>query len=283
MSEYDVFISYSRKDSEFVRQLVDALSQQQRAVWIDWRAIDYSTKWWEEICYGIDRADNALVVISPDSLNSVYCHREIEHARKRGKRIICLIYRDIDEAALVGGWYTDETMHPIEMMARENWEHLKTIQFISYPKLGDLAPTIQTLLANIDTDPECKRAHTLLLQQAQSWIDAGRSPGYLLQDEALQTAETRMTDCREHVSFSAEQEAFVSASRRAEDEAARRAAEQEARTRALEAQTHRAAEENTRLGRTTRRYRITAVLLALVGVVAVALTVIAARQLASAV
>lgn len=288
MSEYDVFVSYSRKDSEFVRQLVDALSEQQRAVWIDWRGIDYSTKWWEEICYGIDRADNILVVISPDSLNSVYCHREIEHARKRGKRIICLIYRQIDEGTLIGGWYTDETMHPIEMMARENWEHLKTIQFISYPKLGDLAPTIQTLLANIDTDPECKRAHTLLLQQTQSWIDAGRSPGYLIKDEALQTAETRLNDCREHVVFSAEQEAFVSASRRAEDEEARRIAEQEARTRALEEQSRRAADasqraaqENARLGRTTRRYRIAAALLALVGVVALALTVLAVQRVAS--
>ena len=50
----DVFISYSRKDTEFIRQLFDALNARKREAWVDWRGIDYSTRWWEEICAGIE-------------------------------------------------------------------------------------------------------------------------------------------------------------------------------------------------------------------------------------
>ena len=58
----DVFISYSRKDADFVRQLFDTLNTYQRESWVDWRDIDYSTKWWEEICAGIEGADNFVII-----------------------------------------------------------------------------------------------------------------------------------------------------------------------------------------------------------------------------
>ena len=62
----DVFISYSRKDAEFVHQLFDRLDRQQRQAWVDWQGIEYSTKWWDEICTGIEGADNFVLIISPD-------------------------------------------------------------------------------------------------------------------------------------------------------------------------------------------------------------------------
>ncbi|MBL8164959.1 MAG: toll/interleukin-1 receptor domain-containing protein, partial [Anaerolineae bacterium] len=101
----DVFISYSRRDTAFVRQLFEALKQQGREAWVDWQGIDYSTRWWEEICQGIERADNFVLVISPDSLTSEYCQREIAHARQHNKRIIPFVYREVDEKALAGEWY----------------------------------------------------------------------------------------------------------------------------------------------------------------------------------
>src|SRR5258706_3016919 len=126
----DVFISYSRRDSAFIHELFDALKVREKEAWVDWRGIDYSTKWWEEICAGIEGADNFVLIISPDSLNSSYCHREIEHARKNAKRIILLLYRPVDEAALVGIWYSHPEFKQYEMLARENWEALKAIQWI---------------------------------------------------------------------------------------------------------------------------------------------------------
>jgi len=181
----DVFISYSRKDIDFVRQLFDRLNVKQRETWVDWQGIDYSTKWWEEICTGIETADNFVVIISPDSLNSVYCHRELGHARAHGKRIVSLIYRPIDEAALVGGWYTRSDLKQYETLARENWEALKAIQWIDYPKLADLDRAIAALLETVDSDPERVKLHTRLLLRVREWESRGRSPSALLRGDDL--------------------------------------------------------------------------------------------------
>jgi hypothetical protein len=172
----DVFISYSRKDSDFVKQVFDALKAHQREAWIDWQGIDYSSKWWEEICAGIEGSDHFVLIISPDSLNSVYCHREIEHASKHKKRIIPVLYRPIDEGDTVGHWYTDPTLRPIEGLARANWETVKSIQWIDYAKLGGFEPFIDKLLQTIDTDPERVRQHTRLLLRIKDWEGRGRSP-----------------------------------------------------------------------------------------------------------
>ena len=67
----DVFISYSRKDIDFARRLVDALKNAGQEAWIDWQGIPYSADWWREICAGIDAADTFLFIISPHSLASL--------------------------------------------------------------------------------------------------------------------------------------------------------------------------------------------------------------------
>ena len=41
----DVFVSYSRKDQEFVRDLVGALGEHGKDVWIDWK--DIAPRWIE--------------------------------------------------------------------------------------------------------------------------------------------------------------------------------------------------------------------------------------------
>src|SRR5262249_21181396 len=128
-------------------------------------------------------------IVSPDSLNSIYCHREIEHARKNAKRIILLLYKPIDEAALIGGWYTHPDFKQYEGLARENWETLKTIQWIDYSKLGALEPTVRALLATVDTDPERVKLHTRLLLRVRDWENRGRTPSVLLRGEELNAYE----------------------------------------------------------------------------------------------
>ena len=82
----DVFLSYSRVDTEFVQEIFELLSSRKREAWIDLHAIEYSSKWWDEICAGIDGADNFVLFISPNSLKSLYCHREIQYALKHPSR-----------------------------------------------------------------------------------------------------------------------------------------------------------------------------------------------------
>ena len=45
----DLFISYSRKDKEFVHKLHDALAAQKRDVWVDFEDIPLASEWRDEI------------------------------------------------------------------------------------------------------------------------------------------------------------------------------------------------------------------------------------------
>lgn len=92
----DVFISYSRLDREFVGKLREALLANEQEVWIDWEAIPPSQAWWSEIQKGIARANNFVVVLSPNSMASPICQMEIETARHLKKRIIPVLHLDYD-------------------------------------------------------------------------------------------------------------------------------------------------------------------------------------------
>lgn len=98
----DVFISYSRKDIEFARQLFVALEQRGRDSWIDWDSIPLSAEWWNEIQRGIDEANAFVFVMTPDSLASPVCTLEVAHAIATHKRIIPLVRREIKISEALG-------------------------------------------------------------------------------------------------------------------------------------------------------------------------------------
>ena len=75
----DLFVSYSRKDKEFVRHLVDGLVGREKEVWVDWEDIAPTAEWMSEIELGIDASDSFAFVISPDSLTSGTWGRGREH------------------------------------------------------------------------------------------------------------------------------------------------------------------------------------------------------------
>lgn len=91
-----LFISYSRNDKDFTRKLTQAFEGQGLDLWIDWEDIEPTVDWWEDIKKGIEEADNFLLLLSPDSMQSKYCNQEIEYAIKNGKRLIPVVIREID-------------------------------------------------------------------------------------------------------------------------------------------------------------------------------------------
>ena len=84
----DVFISYSRRDIDFVRHLFDQLKARDRDAWADWQDIPPTADWLAEIYSGIEAANTFLFVISPDLVASAICTLEIEHAVKHNKRLV---------------------------------------------------------------------------------------------------------------------------------------------------------------------------------------------------
>ena len=62
----DIFISYSRKDVQFARQLNASLETRRADVWFDQADIHAGVKWSTAIQQGL-RASNAMIlIISPD-------------------------------------------------------------------------------------------------------------------------------------------------------------------------------------------------------------------------
>jgi formylglycine-generating enzyme required for sulfatase activity len=79
-----VFISYSKKDRSYARKLADALLNQGFDVWFDAK-IDYGENWERAIFKAIDGCGAFVVIMSPDSYESVWVQRECHHAEKRQK------------------------------------------------------------------------------------------------------------------------------------------------------------------------------------------------------
>ncbi len=97
---HDVFISYSRKDKEFVHKLRDALIASDHTVWLDTKDIPYTADWREEIYRNIVAANNVLCVLSPTFIQSPYCRDEVEYAVEAGKRLVPIKIHEIDRQEL---------------------------------------------------------------------------------------------------------------------------------------------------------------------------------------
>jgi formylglycine-generating enzyme required for sulfatase activity len=85
-----VFISYSRKNSDYARKLADRLLTLGFDVWIDDR-IDYGEDWWRAIVRAIKACSAFVVLMSPDSGESRWVQREVTLADELRKPMFPLL------------------------------------------------------------------------------------------------------------------------------------------------------------------------------------------------
>ncbi len=103
--EYDLFISYSHADFQFVDQLASALKNRNIRVWYDKGAIRLGEAFSTEIQEALEKSEYFLLVISPDYLASQWANFEMGVALSRNLgqqsgRIIPLYLRRVPDAAL---------------------------------------------------------------------------------------------------------------------------------------------------------------------------------------
>lgn len=165
----DVFISYSRKDSEFVRRLHDALLTENKEAWVDWEGIPPVAEWFREISAAIEGADTFIFVLSPDSVVSDICRKEIDHAEKHNKRLIPVVCREVNAGDVP------------EALAKLNW--------IFFNVRDAFDSSFSTLLAALDTDLDWVHAHTRLLTKSIEWNDKNHDKSLLLRGADLKDAE----------------------------------------------------------------------------------------------
>lgn len=89
-----VFISYSRRDREFVARLTQDLQTNGVEVWLDTAEIVAGTNWQQEITNGLMRAEVLLYVASQNSVQSAWVERELEEFFAMDKRVIPLVLDD---------------------------------------------------------------------------------------------------------------------------------------------------------------------------------------------
>ena len=91
-----IFISYARKDLSYVRKIVTSLDARDCDVWIDLDDIPKGEDWEQEIYQNINKAEAFLFMLSPDSIASEMCNKEIRHAVENGKRILPIVVREAE-------------------------------------------------------------------------------------------------------------------------------------------------------------------------------------------
>lgn len=88
-----VFVSYSRKDSDFARRLVTALETQGIQTWIDREGIHAGSKWSETIQSALDESAAMVIIISPESMDSKNVRDEWQYFLDHDKPIIPILLR----------------------------------------------------------------------------------------------------------------------------------------------------------------------------------------------
>jgi TIR domain len=73
--KFNVFISHSSQDQEFVDKLAQSLESEGVTVWSE-RSIQPDSNWTEAIEEGLEQSRHILLVVSPESLNSPWANFE---------------------------------------------------------------------------------------------------------------------------------------------------------------------------------------------------------------
>jgi hypothetical protein len=92
--DYDVFLSYSLKDRDWVIGLIKALSQRIFRVWSDMEAIRPGDSLILSIDEGIRNSKSIIPVITPESVRSSFQAAEIGSALALKKMLIPIVLKD---------------------------------------------------------------------------------------------------------------------------------------------------------------------------------------------
>ncbi len=164
----DAFISYSRRDAEFVTRLQQALEARGKNAWVDVEGIRDAELFPAALLRAIEGSDAFVFVISPDSVRSDFCVHEVDHAVELNKRIVPLSLKPVPDGDLPD---------PIRF---RNWIPVDD---------GLFDEGVARLLQAIDTDLDWEHQHTRLTVKALEWDQSGRDKSSLLRGSELAAAE----------------------------------------------------------------------------------------------
>lgn len=164
----DVFISYARENTDFVRDLVAALRENNRDVWVDFDDIPFGSDWWNEIVEGIEQSSVGIFVISEDSIHSQYCSLEIAQLMKNQKKLIPIV-----------------AVTPVEAHIEKLPQKIRDLNWIYFDKGDEFDSVFTDLITTMDTDLSGAKAHTQLLMRALDWQKRSHTKDSLARGDEL--------------------------------------------------------------------------------------------------
>lgn len=166
----DVFLCYSRTNSDFARKLNDGLQVQGQTTWFDQESVAAGDDFQQEMRRGIERCNNLLVLISPALVRDPVCTEVVEYAARLNKRVVTAVYRPVEP----------DQLHPA----------LRDVQAIDFQRHeGDFFTNFGELIRALAVDPDYVQVHTRLLVRSLEWNQNGRDDSYLLRAKDLYTSE----------------------------------------------------------------------------------------------
>lgn len=155
-----VFMSYSRKDREFVGKLADALeARDDMEVLRDTDDILPTDEWRGSLAKLIGEADTIVFCLSPDSATSTECAWEVDLAEKLNKRMAPVVVKDVD-GRVPGG--------------------LAKLNYIFFTARDDFDRALDKLVLALNSDIVWIREHTRLGELSRRWSAAGEPKDQLL-------------------------------------------------------------------------------------------------------
>ncbi len=199
-----VFLSYSRADTGFALELVNALQACGFEAFIDQEDIAPGEPWEQRLRGLIESADTVVYILSPDSLTSVHCSWEVTETLRLNKRLIPVVWRPVPDGQVP--------------------EELSQLNYVFFDGEKSFAAGLKDLSSALRVDHKWIREHTRLGALARRWDGRGRTEALLLRGDELEAAADWMAS-RPHGApqVSDDQMDFIAASKAAADAAERAA------------------------------------------------------------
>lgn len=167
-SKLKVFISYAHEDAAFAEELATGLDLAGFDPMRDATNIGAGDEWEHRIEELIGSAATTVFVISPASIVSVNCSKELEKTQSLRKRILPIMLLPTPDESIPAA--------------------LKRLHYIFFDRPNSFARGLAALSEALKTDAKWVRQHTQLGDMATRWDLAARRDSYLIQGEALAVA-----------------------------------------------------------------------------------------------
>ena len=161
---FDAFVSFGRRESnEIAHAITNRLGEKGLKLSIDLSEIPVIIENEEYIYSNILRSDNFIYIISPNSVRSEYCKKELEFAIKFNKRIIPVLHKKLGK----------DIVHLDDIVAKKNIIEIKNPE-------KEVVQISEEVLKVVEIDKDYVRAHSNYLFQGRKWNYGGRKQADLL-------------------------------------------------------------------------------------------------------